>query len=252
MKTICVDNYQEILQLRSEYNYNYENAVLFRGTSSQLIPSLVDKCSFNSYSDLAYKEHMLLNEFKSYTNLKYHYQNDIPKDWETRISAREHGLASSLLDWSNDINIALEFAIHNFISKKIDFTSIWVLAKLETEQIDINETTQKKFNDIEKPIILNYNLGATYSINAYSKRKFIQGGFFLKQSYIDIETPLNRCTFFQDKLTQIIIPKAAVGKIWNSLSQKINLNQTAMPSASNNDSQDILDDICQQLNSKYA
>jgi hypothetical protein len=251
MKTICVDTYEEILKIGTDYNYKCGNAVLFRGSSNQLIPSLVEKCSFKSYSDLAYKEHMLLDDFKKYSSLNYQYQNDIPKDWEIRIAAREHGLASSLLDWSNDINIAVEFAIYNFISKNIDFTNIWILVK-SIEQMDVNDSTQKSFQEIDSPTIINYNLGVNYSSNAYSRRKFIQGGFFLKQSYPDIDTPLNRNSFFKDKLTQLIIPKSAVSKIWNSLSKTIDLIKTAMPSASNNYSKDILDDICQQLNSKYA
>ena len=252
MKTICINGYDEILSLRSTYNQKFENAILFRGTSNQLLPSLVEKCSFNTYEDLSYKEFSLLSEFNVYSNLTYHYKNDIPKDWEVRIAAREHGLASSLMDWSNSLEIAVEFAIHNFQKKKIDFTSVWFLIKSDIEQIDINETTTKHFNEIDKPTIVNYNLGVSYSEKAYSRRKFIQGGFFLKQSYFDIPKPLNQNLFFHDKLLQIIIPENIVPKIWNSLSKNIDLGQTAIPSGANNNSQEPLDNICQELNSKYA
>lgn len=252
MKTICINNYDEILSLRSTYNQRFENAILFRGTSNQLLPSLVEKCSFTTYEDLRYKEFSLLSEFNTYSNLTYHYNNDTPKDWEIRIAAREYGLASSLMDWSNNLEIAVEFAINNFQKKKIDFTSVWFLIKFEIEQIDINETITKHFNDIDKPTIVNYNLSADYSEKAYSRRKFIQGGFFLKQSYFDILKPLNQNHFFHDKLLQIIIPKNVVPKIRSLLSKIIDLDQTALPSGVNNISQGALDNICQELNLKYS
>ncbi|RZK09594.1 MAG: FRG domain-containing protein [Flavobacterium sp.] len=252
MKTICVDTYDQILGIRSDYNYKFENAVLFRGTSNPLVPSLVEKCSFGSYSDLAYKEHMLLQEFKTYSSLTYQYQNGVPLDWEIRIAAREHGLASSLLDWSNNIDIAIEFATYNFISKNIDFTSVWILVKSDMDQLEIDGTTKQKYDDINLPTIINYNLSTNYAKYAYSRRKVVQGGFFLKQPYFTIETPLNKNLLFQDRLTKIFIPKSAINSIRNSLSETIDLNLTALPSASNNNSSEILDDICQRLNSKYA
>jgi hypothetical protein len=252
MKTICINTYDEILKLRSTYNQKFDNAVLFRGTSNPLLPSLVEKCSYKTYEDLAYKEFELLSDFNSYSNLTYKYQNEIPKDWEIRIAAREHGLASSLMDWSNNLEIAIEFAIHDFQKKNIDFTSVWFLIKSNIDQIDINELTHLGFNDIDKPMIVNYNLSVDYSQKAYSRRKFIQGGFFLKQSYFDICKPLNQNSFFYDRFIQIIITKNTVPKICNSLSKIINLDQTAIPSGINNSSQETLDQICQQLNLKYS
>lgn len=252
MKTICINNYDSILKLRATYNQQFDNAVLFRGTSNPLLPSLVEKCSYKTYEDLAYKEFELLSEFNSYSTLTYKYQNEIPKDWEIRIAGREHGLASSVMDWSINLEIAIEFAIHNFQKKNIDFTSVWFLIKSNIEQIDINETTKLGFNDIDKPMFINYNLDADYSQKAYSRRKFIQGGFFLKQPYVDICKPLNQNSFFYDNLVQIIIPKNVVPNIWNSLSKIIDLSQTAIPSGANNNLQESLDGICQELNSKYA
>ncbi|MEP7317376.1 MAG: FRG domain-containing protein [Panacibacter sp.] len=251
MKTICVNNYDEILELRTAYNQKFENAVLFRGTSNPLLPSLVEKCSFKTYEDLAYKEFKLLSDFNSFSNIEYKYQNEIPLDWEIRIAAREHGLASSLMDWSNNLEIAMEFAIHNFQNKNIDFTSVWFLIKSNIDQIDINELTKWAFNDIDKPMLVNYNLSADYSQKSYARRKFIQGGFFLKQPYFDISKPLNQNIFFYDSLLQIIISKNVVPNIWNSLSKIIDLGQTAIPSGVNNYSTEPLDNVCQELNSKY-
>ena len=250
MKIICINNYNDILKLRDAYFQKFDY-VLFRGSSNPLLPSLPEKCSYKSYVDLAYKEFELLSEFNSYSTLTYTYKNDIPKDWEIRIAGREHGLASSLMDWSYNIEIALEFAIHNFQKKNIDYTSVWFLIKSNIEQIDINEMTNIGFNDIEKPMFVNYNLSADYYQKAYSRRKFIQGGFFLKQPYVDICKPLNQNRYFYNNLVQIIIPKNIVPNIWNSLSKNKDLNQTAIIVGVNNSSHETLDSICQELNSKY-
>lgn len=196
MKTICINNYEELLDLRSTLNQKYENEVLFRGTSNPLLPSLVEKCSYRTYQDLAYKEFELLSEFKTSSTLMYKHKNSIPMKWEEIISAREHGLASSLMDWSNNLEIATEFAIHDFEKKDIDFTTIWFLVKKEIDQINLEESTLFCFNDICKPTIINYALPADYFEKSYSKRKFIQGGFFLKQSYSEITVPLDMNVFF--------------------------------------------------------
>jgi hypothetical protein len=246
MKTICISSFKDLLELRSSYNQKYENQVLFRGTSNPLIPSLVEHCSYKTYQDLVYKEFELLSEFDAYSTITLKHKNDIPKDWEKRIAAREHGLASSLMDWSNNLEIATEFAIHDFEAKKIDFTSIWFLIKKDLKQVNLEESTDIHFNDIDEPTIINYSLGAKYFKQGYSRRKFIQGGFFLKQSYFSNLKPLDINSFFDDKLIQIIITKSIVPKIWKSLSQVISLDEDPIPMKSS------LDDICHQINIKYA
>jgi len=181
MKTICINSYDELLKLRAFYNQKFENEVFFRGTSNPLITSLVEKCSYETYQDLAYKEFELLSEFNAYSALTYKHNNEIPKDWEIRIAAREYGLASSLLDWSDNLELATEFAIYNFEAKKLDYTSIWFLIKKGLKQINLDESTTIHFNDIDEPTIINYSLGAEYFKQGYTRRKFTQGGFFLNK-----------------------------------------------------------------------
>lgn len=250
MKVLCINNYDDICKLHCSWAVKYENAILYRGTSNSLVPSLVEKCSYKTYEDLAYKEFMLLSDFSSYTSIEYQYNNDIPLDWEQRIAAREYGLVSSLIDWTNDIKIATEFSIHHFQKKDIPFTSIWMLIKDKINQIEINNDTAKSFSEIDEPTILNYNLGPHYYQNSYSKRKFVQGGFFVKQSYSDICLPINLNSFFKENLIQIIIPRSAIFKIRNSLSSILDLNETAMPSRMKKGDEG-LDELCEYLNNKY-
>ena len=253
MRTICINSYSEIQEIVNHFRgNNLSDEFLFRGTSSKLLPSLSDRCSYESYSDLAYKENKLLNEFKEYSNLKYQFQNSIAKDWEIRIAAREHGLYSSLMDWSNELNIALEFAIYNFEIKIIDYTNLWILNRSAFKCIEINEETSLSFSEIDDPFILNFNLDKYYSEAAYSRRKFIQGGFFFTQPYTEIITPLNQNLNLKEALAHIIIPKEAVGNIWNSLSKIKDLSKPAMLSAQNNNNVEILDGICEKLNTKYV
>ena len=118
MKVFCASNYEEIKQIANQYKVNYHDEIFFRGTSNLFVPSIVEKCTFKSYADLVAKEHFLLNDFIDYSHIKYEFKEQVAKDWEIRIAAREHGLASSLMDWSNSLDTALEFAIYHFESKK--------------------------------------------------------------------------------------------------------------------------------------
>lgn len=252
METIYANSYEKIMELRTNFNYKYQNEVLFRGTSNRLIPSLTYKCSYNTPADLALKEQMLLKEFETFISSNYQFKNDFIKDWEIRIAAREHGLASSLMDWSNDINIAVEFAIHNFEEKNIESTNVWILVKSGIMQIELDEFIQEVFQDNEQPSILNYHLNVINIDKAYSRRKSIQGGFFLKQPYTDIVTELYQNPALKNNLIKIIIPKKAVSEIRSSLSEIIDLSKTAMPSANLDETEEIMDKVSEQLNVKYA
>ncbi|MBX2963696.1 MAG: FRG domain-containing protein [Cyclobacteriaceae bacterium] len=246
MKTICITSFEDLLQKCSVLNQRYENNILYRGASNHLIPSLAERCSFKSYQDLAHKEFSILTDFSKYSTIDYKHKKEISRDWEIRIASREHGLVSSLMDWTNNIEIATEFSIKDFHKKNIDFTSIWVLIKQNIDQINLEESTALHFNDLEVPTIINYSLSADYFKKNHARRKFIQGGLFLKQNYIDIINPLNSNQYFQDKLIQFIISKEVLPTIWSSLSQKLNLDEDSVVMKT------ALDDVCKDLNSKYA
>lgn len=245
MKVYCVSNYDEIKKIANEYNYAVDNSVMFRGTSAALVPSIVQKYSHNSYADLVAKEHLLLDEFNKYSHIKYKFKEGSALDWEIRIAAREHGLASSLMDWSNSLDAAIEFAIHNFEAKKINYTNIWILIKPGIEPISIPEKTIR-FNEIFTPTIIQFT---PYTETSYYKRKFVQGGYFLKQPYQDIIVPLDKNPFFSEHLVQIIIPKNAVGGIWKQIASKVDIDKPAIPVT--NGSDETLDEICKELNMNF-
>jgi hypothetical protein len=248
MKVFCVTNYDEIKDIADQCNFHARNEILYRGTPNLLVPSIVEKCSFNSYADLVAKEHFLLSDFSNYSHIKYEFEEKIAKEWEIRIAAREHGLASSLIDWSNSLDIALEFAMHNFEAKKIKYTSLWILNKSKINQMTVSDNIEKKnsFKEIISPSIIQFT---KYNESTYWKRKFIQGGYFLLQSSQDITIPLEKNPFFSEHLVHIIIPKNIVPEIWKKIASKINLDLDACPSFGHSDRE--LDEKCMLLNKKY-
>jgi hypothetical protein len=246
MKSICISNYKEIKELVENFNNETGNNILFRGEPKSLVPSIVDKCSFSSYDELIVKEKLLLEEFNEYTHINYEFKKGNERDWEIRIAAREYGLASSLMDWSNSLDIGLEFAINNFLSKQITFTSLWILDKLKFEQLSVFDNCILNFNEVFIPTIIQY---PQYSEESYYRRKSIQGGYFLKQPCQDVTIPLNSNPFYSESLTQIIIPDSAVGNIWKNIALKTNLDKDACISLNNSDV--TLSNICSELNRKF-
>lgn len=248
MKVVCASSYEEIKEISNQCSIHADNAVLYRGTSNLLVPSIVEKCTFKSYADLVAKEHFLLNDFIDYSHLKYEFKEQVAKDWEIRIAAREHGLTSSLMDWSNSLDTALEFAIYYYESKKIDFTSLWILNKSEINQITVSAEMEKKssFQELSCPSIIQF---VKYNESTYLRRKFIQGGYFLFQSPQEVIIPLEKNSIFSERLVHIIIPKNVVSGIWKQIASKVNLDLDVCPSFGNSDK--VLDEKCLLLNEKY-
>jgi len=246
MKVIYISDYKEIKEIVEKFNYETENNILFRGEPKSLVPSIVNKCSFNSYADLVVKEKSLLEEFNEYSHINYNFKKGNERDWEIRIAAREYGLASSLMDWTNSIDIALEFAIYDFLSKQIPFTSLWFLDKSKLEQLSVSDNCILNFNEVFIPTMIQY---PQYSEDSYYRRKSIQGGYFLKQPCQDVTIPLNSNPFYSESLTQIIIPDSVVGNIWKNIASKIDLDKDACISLNNSDI--TFSNICYELNKKF-
>lgn len=246
MKIICISDYEELKKIVDEFNKDSSNGVLFRGEPDILVPSIVKKCSFNSYTDLIVKEKYLLKEFNEYCHKDYTFKKGNELDWEIRIAAREYGLASSLMDWTLNLNIALEFAIYNFLSKQILSTSLWILDKLKFEKLSVSHDCVLNSDDIFTPTIIQYS---QYSEESYFRRKSIQGGYFLKQPSQDIDLPLNLNPYYSEALTQIIIPENAVGNIWKNIARIYDLDKNVCANFNNSDKE--LDKICEGLNLKY-
>lgn len=246
MNVTTISSYEDIKSLVEKLKGDSGKEFLFRGEPKSLVPSIVDKCSFSSYEDLASKEMSLLGEFNDYSHIDYSYKEGNERDWEIRIAAREYGLASSLMDWSNSLDLALEFAINDFLSKNIPFTKLWILDRFHLEKLEVVENCDTNFNSVIYPTIINF---PKYKEETYFKRKFIQGGFFLKQPYQDITTPLNLNPFYSASLIQIIIPSSAVGNLWKNIAKKTDLDKDACICLNNSDR--TLSDICADLNLKY-
>lgn len=246
MKVVSISDYKEIKEIVEKIDYETANNIIFRGEPKSLVPSIVDKCSFNSYADLVVKEKSLLDEFNEYSHINYNFKKDNERDWEIRIAAREYGLASSLMDWTNSLNIALEFAIHEFLSKQISHTNLWILDKLKLEKLSVSNNCELNFNEIFTPTLIQY---PQYSEETYYRRKSVQGGYFLKQPSQDITIPLNSNPFYSESLTQIIIPNCAIGNIWKNIATKTDLDKDTCISFSNSD--ETLSNICSELNKKF-
>ena len=247
MEVFSAANYQEIKKSTDNIKHELDDAVLFRGTSDcQLIPSIAKmNCQF-SIADLAVKESLLLEEFNKYFHHKSCFNEETAKDWEIRIAAREYGLASSLMDWSCDLDIAIEFAIHKFIEKNISYTNLWVLKKPGLKQITINPKTAEYFNEISEATIVQL---AQFSETTHWHRKSVQGGYFLKQPVQNITTSLDKNPDFESRLIQIVIPQNAIGNIWKIIASRRDLDLPAMLIKGHSDK--TLGKICDALNNKY-
>ena len=243
---MIVSDYNQVKKIVEKHNFEKDNNILFRGEPNALVPSIVNKCVLSTYADLVVKENLLLDEFNNYSHIKYKFTNGNEHDWETRIAAREYGLASSLMDWTNSLDIALEFAIHDFLKKNRSHTSLWILDKSKLEQVHISAACSINANEINKPTIIQYS---QYSEETYYRRKSIQGGYFLKQPYQQVIMPLNLNPYYTESLTQIIIPSSAVSNIWKNLTAKYNLDLDLC--ANFNPSDKALSKICNGINLKY-
>ena len=246
MQVFSVSSYEEIIKITNEISCNSENAVLYRGTDRPLIASIAENNKFN-YVDIVLKENLLLEGFKKYYHHDFSVKTEIAKDWEIRIAAREFGLASSLMDWSCNLDIAIEYAINRFIEKNINHTNLWVLKKTDLKQITINSTTKtESFNEISEATIVQLGL---YSETTHWHRKSIQGGYFLKQPLQNISTSLDKNPDFESSLIQIIIPQNVVGNIWKIIANRRDLDLPSMPEKGPSDI--TLGKICDALNNKY-
>jgi hypothetical protein len=245
MKSICISDYKEIKELVKNFNYETGNNILFRGDPKSLVPSIVDKCSFSSYDDLIVKEKSLIKEFNEYSHINYEFKKGNERDWEIRIAAREYGLASSLMDWSNSLEIALEFALNDFLSKKITRTNLWILDRFKFDELSVSNKCKTNFNEVFIPTIIQYS---QYSEETYNKRRFIQGGYFLKQPYQEITISLDSNPFYSECLTQIIIPNSAFSNICKNIALKIDLDKDACLNLNNSDM--TLEEKCFEINAK--
>ncbi|MEI6679837.1 MAG: FRG domain-containing protein [Mariniphaga sp.] len=246
MEVFSVSRYEDIEKITHQIKFELgDDAVLYRGTDGPLIPSIA-RYTQSSSVDLAVKECLLLEEFYKFYHHKYSFDEGAAKDWEVRIAAREFDLASSLMDWTCSLDIAIEFAINRFVQKNLSYTNLWVLKKPGLKQITINLKTTESFNEISEATIVQLT---QFSETTHWHRKSVQGGYFLKQPVQNIAIPLDKNPDFESQLIQVVIPQNAVGNIWKIIANRRDLDLPSMPNKFPSD--ETLGKICDALNNKY-
>ncbi len=243
MKTIVLNSFLEIKEFH--VNAVTNNGVFYRGTKfDHILPSLIPKNNYLNNIQLANVENKLLDEFKIFYSESID-EEPILQDWIYRIKAREHELASRLIDWSNDFKVALNFATSNVSHNSANlYVYLW---SLQIEPIDFLHLKEYPFNQLTKSIFIPATMPARLSYLMASHRQFIQGGNFLVQPTAQFTIPLNTQSEFIDKLTCIKIPIAAVDDIRNDmLKSGEDIRKPLMINEHN-----ILDKICKWLNQKY-
>ncbi len=227
---------------------NTDAFVFYRGTKvNYLLPSIVpDKNKFKA-QQLLKIEKELLKEFKK-INCLPSYKNRIYSDWRNRVTAREHGLASSLLDWSNTFHTALDFATSSIDFLEEDkYVYLWALVVPSQNLFQCTDTINISFDKIDKSKLLHNVLPATEITALAIRRQNIQGGSFLIQEQQKIVIPINEQNEFQDKLFCIHIP---IKNLYDLRSDMINdgINIHASLMIKDNDE---LDNKCRELNKQY-
>lgn len=216
-------------------------ANFFRGTHKPLIPSLGEvSCPLDCIKKL---EENLLNLFLKRGGLseKINLLN--------RVIAREHNLKSSLMDWSNEIYVPLDFATKAYLKPYFKTTTLYILTLPISEIQTITELNRS----MDPGFLLMFNFAVPgFNITTWQKRKFTQGGYFLYQPYNFIQEDLSYHLPETWQLDKIILGKELCKKIRKSLlNNSFDLRKSSMPvSSSSFKNSDRLDGICKRLNKK--
>lgn len=219
-------------------------ATFFRGTHKKLVPSLGE--IEGGINELEKIEKKALEIFHKKAGLKNWDSLSI----KTKIIAREHNLKSSLMDWSNEIYTPLDFGTKAYKLK--DYVNYLYILSLPLNEIKNLNNSQEHLN-IEKPTMINYHTPQLNSLDA-SKRKFIQGGYFLYQPYklirkelimnLDINWILHKITL--DKNLAKPIRKEILNKQFD-LRYSLMPNYNQLPKKYNR-----LDALAKRLNKKIS
>lgn len=222
-KTNKIKNCEELIKVINEIkveNQLSNFATFFRGTHKKMVPSLGEV-----EGDI--KE--LENIEKTALSIFHKKSGFIEVDFfclKAKIIAREHNLRSSLMDWSNEIYIPLDFATKSYKIK--NYINYLYILSLPLEEIK-NLNNPFEFINFENPTIINYNAPHPNLLDA-SKRKFIQGGYFLYQPYKLVKEELSNHLPINWVLNKITIEKTLAKKIRKEiLSKQFNLRYSLMP-----------------------
>ncbi len=210
--------------------------VLYRGQNidAPLLPRFARKAAELNITNPLTIEKKLITEFIK-ASLPYLTVPVPATDWDWLSVARHHGLPTRLLDWTEDPEIALWFAVMAPVPKKSKSGILWVL-----------EASQEDFKT-PGPTISLFDLKRTFIFQpAYvNKRIASQLGWFTIHKYVEKRNkfiPLEKNKIFQGKLTKFTIPKDVFSSLRDQLEKK-GLTRFYLY-------QDI-DSLCMHLESKY-
>jgi FRG domain len=220
----------------------------YRGTKdSSLLPKLITP-KFTSYKDFVNVEEEMNNIFCwQFPNLTTE-QNRLQRSWEYRIIAREHGLFNRLMDWTNNLTTAIDFATSKPNEVTEEHIYLWVL-NYPDSPISTGELRNYSFLQIAKTMLVHGTIYAVGGHRLAQHRQFVQGGFFLIQPSHLIMEPVNIQPVFKDSLIKIKIPAVKLSTIREEMIQTetaINFSESIMFSEN-----DCIDDFCIKLNTEH-
>ena len=159
MKAYLAKSYQEIFNLVSEIKHSYfdNKEIWFRGHGSSkymLKPSLLRTRTGID------KEMELFSEFKRLsTNIGAEYKNE----WNALVDMQHYGIPTRLLDWTNNLGIALYFASSSASSVLHSSMSLYIM-----DPIELNHLSGKK----GIPVLPNDTMGLSYIKNYVDREPF--------------------------------------------------------------------------------
>lgn len=251
MEIIETESFDCIKNICTEISVNnLDKYIFYRGTKvDYLLPSIVPQNNKFEISQLTKIEMKLLEIFKLIYPKTFANEDDVTKNWLYRIKAREHGLASRLIDWSNFFDVALEFATNIHHPDMCDkYVYLWILAMDETELLFAENLKNYPFENLTSSHFLR---GVLYdrNVNIATRRQFVQGGNFLVQPIDCFTTRLNEQPFFSKKLSCIKIPIECIREIRKDIAiynyKDIESNSLII------DDENWIDSVCNVLNEKF-
>jgi hypothetical protein len=244
METIEKRSYSEIKKMCLDIE-KAGNSVFYRGTKvPYLLPSIVPKKNNLDFIHLLNIEKNLLKAFKNIYPHKFEC-DEVTKDWLYRIRAREHELASRLMDWSHIFYKALDFAT-KYLKSSEEYGYLWVLPMNGNEIVPFSDFRKYPIESISSSYMLRgVNYGKDNALASH--RQFVQGGNFLIQPPHLLATKLNEQSEFMNRLICLKIPAIYAEDIRMDIIkfEGEDVNQDIMIEKGN-----CIDLICKTLNEK--
>lgn len=226
-------------------------SIFYRGAKGSLLPSIVDKTKIKGVENLKRIEEEMLEDFINKGNLNLEISNKTLENWYYRFIAREHELFSSLMDWSGDFKILLEFSTKFCRSPKFEKSNIYILLIPAVDIIHESEYAVKDFNDFQTIKMIKVRITFNLSNIIWQRRIFLQTGAFLFQPYDIIENSLETNLPDNWELYKVTITKKQAISIRRKLRSKVDLRKNSIVS-SKGSKKEKLDRICKKINDRFS